>query len=337
MRADHSVKYENVTMYTMNYSVVNDYFLAHPPQRKGLTVFFQHEHNLYLSGPGVWGLSKKDPLGEVESILDPAQNYYVRIVNRPRYYYSDVVVEYNRPNIENIARNSALPPEVLKKVVYAPSLPFAYSNQGDRTLSLMTNFNDNNWDPRRGRLSARLLDICPEYKNVTGVYDYEGLRDLYSSVRIMVNAHQEWFRHSIEEFRVLPALSLGCIVVSEDVPLRQTIPYHEYIVWAPFKQLAEVTADVLANYDQYCEKIHGKDSGLPALLEEMKDEFAESMTRLLADDEYFGRGARMRRRGLGLASKVRCTIGYRTRKYFDRLKTLLGHPTGLEPPSGVDD
>ncbi len=321
MRTDYPVKYQNVTMYTMNISVVHDYFLAHPPKHAGLTVFFQHEHNLYLSGPGVWGLRKDDPIGTVESILDPAEKYYVRIVNRPRYHYSDVVIEYCKPNIENIVRSAALPPEVIKKIIYAPSLPFAYSNSSDRALPLTTNFNDNSWDPRRGRLSARLLGICPEYRNFQDVYDYSDLRDLYSSAKVMVNAHQEWFRHSIEEFRVLPALSRGCIVISEDVPLRHCIPYHEYIVWAAFEDLADVTSEVMQHYDDYFEKIHGKDSRLPILLDEMKHEFAESLTRLLEDDEYFSLGARMKRRGLGVASKVQGTIRYRARRYISRGKS----------------
>ena len=316
MHTDYPVKYQNVTMYTMNISVVHDYFLAHPPKYAGLTVFFQHEHNLYLSGPKVWGLRRDDPIGKVESILDPAEKYYVRIVNRPRYYYSDVVIEYCKPNIENIVRSEALPPEVIKKIIYAPSLPFVYSNDRDRPLPLMTNFNDNSWDPRRGGLAAQLLTICPEYRNVQGVYRHHELRDLYSSAKLMVNAHQEWFRHSIEEFRVLPALSRGCIIISEDVPLRHCIPYHEYIVWAAFEDLADVTSEVMKHYDDYFEKIHGKDSRLPVLLDEMKNEFADSLTRLLENDEYFSLRARMKRRGLGVASKVQSTIRYRARRYI---------------------
>lgn len=314
MRTDYPVDYQKVTMFTTNVTVVHNYFLAHPPKYHGLTVFFQHEHNLVL--PGDWELEEDAPIGTVESIVDPAEKYRVRIPNKPRYYYSDVVIEYNKPNIENIVRSAALPPEVIKKIVYAPSLPFAYSNNRDRPLPLMTNFNDNSWDCRRGRLRAQLLEICPEYRNFQDVYHHSDLRDLYSSAKVVVNAHQTRFRHSIEEFRVLPALSRGCIVISEDVPLRECIPYHEYIVWAAFEDLADVTAEVMRHYDKYFEKIHGKDSRLPALLEEMKDEFAESMTRLLEDDEYFSRGARMRRRALGAASKVWSTVRYRALRYI---------------------
>jgi hypothetical protein len=144
-------------MYTTNIGVVHDYFLAHPPKHAGLTVFFQHEHNLVL--PGSWDIGPDDPIGAVESILDPTEKYYVRIINRPRYYYSDVVIEYNRPNIENIVRSAALPPEVIKRIVYAPSIPWAYSNNRDRPLPLMTNFNDNSWDQRRPPLRATRGDM----------------------------------------------------------------------------------------------------------------------------------------------------------------------------------
>lgn len=322
-RKDYPVKYRKVTTYTTNVSVVYDYFRSHPPKYKGLTVFFQHEHNLVL--PGSWDIGVHDPVSVVASISDPSEKYYVRIINKPRYYYSDIVIEYNQPNIENIVRSAALPPKVTKKIVYAPSLPFEYSNSPDRPLPLMTNFNDNDWDPRRGRLCERLLEVCPEYKNVQGVYEYSDLRDLYSSAKVMVNAHQTRFHHSVEEFRILPALSQGCVVVSEDVPLRETIPYHEYVVWAAYEDLADVTAEVLADYDGYFERIHGKDSGLPALLQGMKDEFAQSMTKLLDDDKYFSRAARMRRRALGVVIKTGSTVRYKARRYFRRFK-------GWQPP-----
>lgn len=319
MHTDHPVNYQKVTTYTTNVSVVHDYFLAHPPKYSGLTVFFQHEHNLVL--PGSWDIGMNDRLGTVQSIFDPAEKYYVRIVNRPRYYYSDVVIEYNKPNIENIVRSEALPPEVAKKIIYAPSLPFAYSNHTERALPLMTNFNDNDWDPRRGRLSERLQEIHAEYRNVRGVYKHSDLRDLYGSTKVMVNAHQTRFHHSIEEFRILPALSQGCIVVSEDVPLRETIPYHEYIVWASFEDLADVTHEVMQHYDDCFEKIHGKDSRLPILLDEMKNELADSLTTLLEDDDYFSLGARMKRRGHGVASKVGSAIRYKARRYVPRFKS----------------
>jgi hypothetical protein len=52
MRTHSPVKYKNITMFSMNIGVVLEYFHAHPPKHSGLTVFFQHEHNLVLPGPG---------------------------------------------------------------------------------------------------------------------------------------------------------------------------------------------------------------------------------------------------------------------------------------------
>jgi len=314
MHKDYPVKFQKVTVYTMNVSPVYAYFHAHPPKHSGLTVFFQHEHNLVL--PGSWDIRENDPLGVVRSIFDPSENYYVRIMNKPRYYYSDVVIEYSMPNIENIVRSKALPPEVTKKIIYAPSLPFEYSNGRDRSLPVMTNYNHTHWDARREHLCSQLSERCPGYRNVQGTYECSDLRDLYASTKIVVNAHQTRFHHSIEEFRVLPALSQGCIVVSEDVPLRETIPYHEHVVWAAYEELADVTADVLLNYDDYFERIHGKDSGLPSLLEKMRNDFTESMTRLLQDEEYFSLAARTRRRMLGVLRRVESTIRYRVIRHI---------------------
>ena len=79
----------------------------------------------------------------------------------------------------------------------------------------------------------------------------------------MVNVHQTNTHHSLEENRLLPALLRGVIIVSEEVPLVHTIPYHEYLIFCPYDDIAEVAEHVHRNYEFFFERIHGPRSRLP--------------------------------------------------------------------------
>ncbi|KAJ1406437.1 hypothetical protein B484DRAFT_456818 [Ochromonadaceae sp. CCMP2298] len=88
--------------------------------------------------------------------------------------------------------------------------------------------------------------------------------------KILINVHQTYWHHTLEEFRVLPSLQRGVIVVSEWVPAIETIPFHEYMIFAPYEELVATVAEVLGNYSHYHERIFGPKSGLGALLRDMR-------------------------------------------------------------------
>ena len=85
----------------------------------------------------------------------------------------------------------------------------------------------------------------------------------------MVNVHQTDHHHTFEELRVLPALLNGVIVISEDVPLKEKIPYSEYIIWVEYDKLSETTLDVYNNYLEYYDKIF-KQGNLKEILTNME-------------------------------------------------------------------
>ena len=292
------MKFINANIYATNIPLAEAYFRKNLPRYRFLRVFFQHEHNLVL--PGGRSLDKTDQVGEVNSIFDPAEKYHIRIVNKNYYYSSDIIVEYNMPNVENIKRARVFPAEIVEGIVYCPSIPFPYDNSSERSLSVISNF-VNEAEPRRAWVIEGLRRTCPGYQNIQGIYDLEGLRDLYSSTRIIVNTHQTWHHHSIEEFRILPALACGCIVISEKVPLMDVIPYSEYIVWCDYGNVPEVAAYVSANYASYFESIHGPSSGLKMLLQTMQEEFGSSMDNILNNRKHFSAASRLRRRLAGWA------------------------------------
>ena len=71
---------------------------------------------------------------------------------------------------------------------------------------------------------------------------------------------------TIEELRILPALLSRLVVVSEDGPLRDTLPYARFIVWARYDDLIERTAELLRDYDRWHTRIFG-DPELPRVLD----------------------------------------------------------------------
>jgi hypothetical protein len=291
------MNYINANKFTLNAKLVDAYFTSNPRAgQQCLNIFFQDEHNLVL--PGGRGTSRYDPMGTIPYIFDPTQRYCARVAKKHFYYSSDIILEYNMPNIINLKSANVFPRNVADRILYCPSIPFPYSNGRLRELPVITNF-VNEAEPRRSLIIERLKAACPGYSNIQGVFDLAGLRQMYRSARIVVNTHQTWHHHSIEEFRVLPSLACGCIVISENVPLLKSIPYHDYIIWCDYEEIADVTQHVQANYEHYFEKIHGSSSGLSSLLENMKLEFKVSMDSLLGDKRLLGMKAKLGRRLLG--------------------------------------
>ncbi|QPC94071.1 hypothetical protein [Mesorhizobium sp. INR15] len=272
------MQYLNAHPLVTNLPVVLNYFAKRGEREEDFTVFLQDEHNLVL--PGGRGIPRKCKAGRIPSMFDNGENYLVRVVNERQYKSADVVIEYNMPNIVNIRTNKIFRPAIERKIVYGPAIPFEYSNGTARTIDVMTNI-INTQEPRRASLVESLERRIPGYRNIQGIYDLDALRSTYQNAKIVVNAHQTWHHHSIEEFRVLPALSQGCVVVSEDVPLRETIPYHKHVIWCRYEDIAEVTADVLANYESVFDRIHGQ-PGLSNLLASMIDDFENSMDAVIA-------------------------------------------------------
>jgi hypothetical protein len=266
----------NANRLMTNLPVVQSYFARRGEPKWQLTIFMQDEHNLVL--PGGRGIDRSHPQGIVPSIFGGDEKYLVRVEKQKQYRAADIVLEYCVPNIININTSGKFPPKLLDKTVYCPAVPFAHSRVGDRSIDVLTNIINTN-EPRRADLIDRLKAFSG-YRNVQGVYDLPGLQALYRSAKIIVNPHQTWHHHSIEEFRVLPALSQGCIVISEDVPLREHIPYHDFVIWCRYEDIPGVVEDTLRDYDRTFDKIHGGDE-VPRLLAAMLVEFDCAMDRVL--------------------------------------------------------
>ena len=271
--------YLNAHKLMTNVPVVQAYFARRGEPRADLRIFMQDEHNLVLAGGR--DVPRSTPRGIVPSMFGGDEKYLVRIAREKQYRAADIVLEYNVPNIVNIKSSGKFSRDLCDRIVYCPAIPFPYSNAGGRQIDVLTNI-INTSEPRRAALIEK-LEGFPGYRNAQGIYDLPGLQSLYRSAKIVVNPHQTWHHHSIEEFRVLPALSQGCLVISEDVPLRTHIPYHEHVIWCRYEDIPDVVAATLGDYDAIVDRLHGH--ALQALLASMVTEFERSMDAVLAADD----------------------------------------------------
>jgi GT2 family glycosyltransferase len=211
-----------------------------------LRIGLQWEHTLVKPGGRD---SDGAPRGQVP-IEGGGESYLVRLQDREFLESCDLVIDYSRPNLVNLERSPQFASLVQKFVYLAPLLYDFAPDDRRRKFDIVTLFADTA-QPRRRELLDRARAAGLPIRNVAGIFSHDGLRRLYDRTRILVNLHQTEHHHTFEELRVLPALLRGVVVVSENVPLREEIPYHRFIVWADAASLIETVRDVQENYAAY--------------------------------------------------------------------------------------
>jgi hypothetical protein len=142
--------------------------------------------------------------------------------------------------------------------------PIKFYGEKSKVITLFES-NSNN---RRRNILEQMNKLKINNYEVNNCFSNECLLELYNETKIMVNVHQTEHHHTFEELRVLPALINGVIIISEDVPLKEKIPYNEFIVWADYDNISNKTLDVLNNYELYYDKIF-KNPKLTNILNEM--------------------------------------------------------------------
>jgi hypothetical protein len=208
---------------------------------KVIRVDIQCEHTLVK--PGGRG-SDGSPIGRISC---GKGKYLVRLANQDYLNSLDIVVEYSNPNIVNL-RSCGLFDEYLSKNVYIAPLiydnPLLPKKRNGKVISSFINPNEK----RRKKIldEARHKNVIIE--NVQGIFAKEDLRSLYSDSSILINVHQTDHHHTFEEIRVLSAIMNGCLVVSEDVPLKDCIPYSDFIIWADYDKLIDKVKYAQDNY-----------------------------------------------------------------------------------------
>jgi len=252
----------NIILGTIDYNFRNT--------NRTLRLDIQSEHTLVKRGGRdvgeiVWG--------DVD-LLDEEGKYLIRIPNYEYFSKLDATIEYSLPNMVNMSTNDKYSGYLETATYVAPVIYFSPDFQNRQGTATITMFSNNPCE-RRLEFSTRARDIV----NIQGVFSKEDLRQVYHTSRVMVNVHQTDHHHTFEELRVLPALCNGVVIVSEDVPLKDKIPYADSIVWCSYEDLVETVEDVQHNYKLYFEKIFT--SNLEEHIRQLHKDNIEGLTDLI--------------------------------------------------------
>lgn len=234
--------------YDDNINIIfGNYQTTFPNKNKTIHIDIQCEHTLVKEGGRsinniIFGNIKHD------------SGYYLIRIDKYDYYNSlDIVIEYSLPNLFNIESNDKLKKYHLKNIYISPILYYInFDNENKTDVVTLFNKNGNN---RRNIILTKLENLGLPNKTIENCFTSKCLYDLYKKTKIMVNVHQTDHHHTFEELRVLPALLNGVIIISENVPLKEKIPYSKYIIWVEHDELAEKTLEVYNNYLEFYDKI----------------------------------------------------------------------------------
>jgi len=244
-----------------------------------LRIDLQPEHTLVRAGGRD---SAGAPVGATPS-ADGTGRYLVRLANEDYLRSLDTIIEYSMPNVVHVRESGHHDDIAARTALVAPLLYPPRLDADGRDIAAISLMYDER-QPRRRRFLDDVRRAGLPLRNVRGVFEADALRRLYDRTRVLVNVHQTGEHHTFEELRVLPALLRGVLVVSEDVPLRERIPYHRAIVWSPYEGLVDTLRDVLARYDAV--RAERFDEALPELFASMqRDNFASvdaAVRRMLA-------------------------------------------------------
>jgi len=216
------------------------------------SVGIQFEHTLVAPGGRDSAGARPGPV----PLQDGSGHYLLRLDNEAYLRTLDVMIDYSRANLEHLRRSQRYDDLLARSIGIAPLLYEPHFGTQPRAIAAVTTFSDPR-QPRRARVLHDMRRLGVPVRNVRGVYASGALRELLDSTRILVNVHQTAHHHTLEELRVLPALLRGVLVVSERVPLMQSIAYADFVIWADPEQIAATVHAVHVNYDAYRERIFG--------------------------------------------------------------------------------
>ena len=236
------------------------------------TLSLQPEHTLVK--PGGRSCDPSNILGEASY---DNENYLIRLDKYDTLKKSDAILDYSMANITHLEKGKTK--SLINKFFYFSPLTYddTFFDTADRT-DIITLFNPQSSDRRKSFLEGS-CNLSSPVKNIMDVFDKTDLRNIYKKSRVLVNIHQTPHHHTLEELRVLPAILNGVIVVSENVPLKNEIPYSDFVVWSEYSDMNDTIRRVLGDYKNIHNKIFS--FSLKEKIENMRKNNSSSINRLL--------------------------------------------------------
>jgi hypothetical protein len=196
--------------------------------KSDINVYFQYEHTIINETNG-----------------------YSCVINDYNYLSSiDFVFEYCNSNITHIKKTNAYN-EYVNKLIYFPPLIYNLTDSKKRYKDCLTIHNST---PRRNKIHQLVNMQYYHHECGSDMFSKENMKKIMDEYKILVNIHQTDTHHTLEELRVLPALLTGIIVISEEVPYKESIPYSKHIIWSKYDDIPKKISSVLSKYKYYQKK-----------------------------------------------------------------------------------
>lgn len=237
----------NISLCNNNYDFLND--------NKTIKININWEHTIIKKG-AIRGVCQETPSGKL--IDNNNETYLVRIYRFEDLNNADIIIDYSNPNIYNV-KNCEMYTSFSNKHIYISSSIYdSYFIKENRNIHLLTTFIDCE-NPKRKALLGYIKRHHINHTNINNCFEKKDLQNLYKNTKVLINIHQTFYHHTFEELRVLPALQCGVIVICENSPLNELIPYNDYIIWSSYDKILEKAQEVLNNYDHYHNLIFNKE------------------------------------------------------------------------------
>lgn len=240
----------------------------------GVSIHWQVEHSFFASAASATLADKCSSAG-----WSVVEGYMLCYLPEQALQYYDIVVEYSMPNIQHVTASAYHSQQFLQRILYIPPIAFVYTprgnttcnNNGIRDIQFLSLFSAHTYaeGTRRKAVMDTLNTMVVNMTTVNDKFTMDEVQELFSRSAIVLNIHQSEGSRTIEEFRILPALLMGAVVVSEDGPLLEHIPYRDYVIFSTEADFAATVVNVSSHYEHYYDKIHGPGSGLREVVQEM--------------------------------------------------------------------
>jgi hypothetical protein len=249
-----------ITISKNNYLniIVGNYTFDFNNDFKTITININLEHTLVKNG----GRDLQNAqLGNI-NIPNTSEYYMIRIQDYNILRKADIIIDYSIPNIVNIKTSKEFDTYSKKNIYISPLLYPYYDVPNNRNINCLTTFIDIT-QPRRALLLENMKLNNINHINISNCFEKTDLYNLYKNTKILINIHQTDHHHTFEELRVLPALLSGVIVICEESPLKEYIPYYNHVIWTTYEKIFDTISDVENNYEKYHSKIFGTFFSLP--------------------------------------------------------------------------